>query len=680
MSRRTGSSIAAFERWSAAERLLIAASLGEADEARQAWTALRPDFDYDGLTGDWYRLAPLLGWNLERAGLQPDRDPVLARLLGLTRRTWIQSHRHLAALGDLAALLDGGGIRPVVLKGAALLRLAYPEAGLRPMEDIDVLIPVADRDRARPVLEGAGYLLVHQARTGHAEAWTLPGGIELDLHVQANPWLTQPVGGAGLAELHRGAVEIDLPGGDRVRAASAADQLLVVLIHGVRPGSARLRWVADAVWLVRGGRVDWDRFAAQAGRFAGTGLAVRAMELVEAAVGGPVFADDVMDHLRAQRPSVADRLTLAAMDHQRFPNVGRAVLHRVRGLPPGERLRATPAVTADWLGAPSVPAASVALVRRVPAYLRGPKSASPAEGRPATVVSRSRRVLVTGSRGTVGRRVADLLEAHGHEVVGVDLSDGVDLRRPRQVEASVAGCDAVVHLATVSWNSSWRSSIAANVWATGLLLRAARRHGVDRVAYMSTLQVTGSFMGRKPPVRLPFDEHHPTRPETPYAVTKLWAERLLARATRRDRSLVGVSVRAPAIWEDDRFVRDREKWEADETRQWRPFWEYGAFIDVRDLADLLVRAVEQDLAPGHEVLTVSGPDSASRWPTGDLVARLHPTVPWRSGRDREAVRREPFHPLVDSSRAEVLLGWRPTRPFHGHQPEAQSVGPVEAES
>ena len=673
MSSRRGSPVAAFERWSDAERLLFTASLGDAGAARSAWRQLRPTFDVDGLTGDWYRLAPLLGWNLERAGLASDEDPVLARLLGITRRTWVQSHRHLSALNDVSSLLADGGIRAVVLKGAALLRLAYPEAGLRPMEDIDVLIPVGDRDRAGPVLEAAGYRLAHQARAGHAEAWTLPGGIELDLHVQANPWLNQPVDGAGLAELHRGAVEIDLPGGSRALAADAADQLLVVLIHGVRPGSARLRWVADSVWLVRAGRVDWERYAAQADRFATTGLVVRAMELVEDAVGGAVFPAPELDRLRAQRSTVADRLVLAALDHDRFPNVGRAVLKRVRDLPPGARLRATPKVTAEWLGEPSVSAAAGALARRVPAYLRGPQAGSEAEAvvEAGPAVAAARRVMVTGSRGMVGRRVADALEANGHEVVRVDRADGVDLRRPGQVDSVMQGCDAIVHLATVAWNSSWRSSIAANVWATGLLLRAARRHGVDRVAYMSTLQVTGSFMGRKPPARLPFDERHPTRPETPYAVTKLRGERLLDRATRRDPCLVGVSVRAPAIWDDERFERDRDKWEADESRQWRPFWEYGAFIDVRDLVALLVRAVEEDLAPGHEVLTVSGPDSASRWPTWDLVQRLHPNVAWRSGRDRDAVRADPFHPLVDSSRADALLGWRPVHSFHGHQPEPE---------
>jgi nucleoside-diphosphate-sugar epimerase len=359
------------------------------------------------------------------------------------------------------------------------------------------------------------------------------------------------------------------------------------------------------------------------------------------------------------------------MDHERSPNAPREVLYRVRARPHGERLRATPSVAAERLGTGSAAGTVLALARRVPPYLR--RGSRPLDRGAAVVPSAvepgsgSQRVLVTGSDGPVGRRLAVALEARGHRVVRFDRAAGQDVRDPRQTAAAVRGCDAVVHLATVPWNGSWRSSLTVNVWGTAHLLRAARRAGVGRVAYVSTLQVTGAFMGRRPPVRLPFDEGHPTRPETPYAVTKLWAERLLTRAARRDRGLAAVSVRPPAIWEDERFAHDRARWEADETRQWRPFWEYGAFIDIRDLVDLLVRAVEEDLAPGHEVLTVAGPDSASRWPTWDLVQRLHPDVPWRSGRDREAVRAEPFHPRVDSTRAEVVLGWRPRHRFHGRE-------------
>ena len=39
----------------------------------------------------------------------------------------------------------------------------------------------------------------------------------------------------------------------------------------------------------------------------------------------------------------------------------------------------------------------------------------------------------------------------------------------------------------------------------------------------------------------------------------------------------------------------------------------------------------------------------------------------QGGRDREVVENEPFAPLVDSSRAEALFGWTPTRAFHDHQ-------------
>ncbi len=651
-----------------ADRLLLQATLGTPGEARAAWERLRPEFDFEALTGENYRLAPLLGWNLERAGLEPADDVDLARLLGLTRRTWVQSQRHLAMLGNVSDLLAEAGVRAVAIKGAAMLRVAYPELGLRPMEDLDVLVELRDMERAGVALAAAGGVQVHVASDGHAAMWSMPGGIEVDLHVHLNPWMIEAAGGPALAAVHRHAVRVDLPDGRSAMVADPADQLLVTFLHGLRGTSARLRWMADAVFLARSGNVDWDHFTAQAERFAVTGLAVRAADFVADATGTAVVPVDVVERMRSTSWTVLDRLTLAAMDRDRFPNVLRAAVFDLHSLAAGERLRAAPRVMSARLEASSPTGAIVAAARRGPAYVWSSVSgARSGRRRSAPGPWNPRRVLVTGADGPTDWRVSDALESSSRQVVRLDRAMGIDVRRPTHVEPAVTGCDAVLHLASIPWNASWRSSLATNVWGTVVVLRAARRAGVARVIYVSSFQVTGAFMGRAAPARLPFDERHPKRPSTPYAHSKLWAEYVCRLLAVVDRSVSVVVVRPPAVWEEERFERERLKWEADETRQWRPFWEYGAFIHVDDLVDLLVQAVEEPLAPGYEEVTVSGPDSASLWPTWDLVQRLHPGVAWRSGRDREVVENEPFAPLVDSSRAEALFGWTPTRAFHDHQ-------------
>ena len=92
-----------------------------------------------------HRLEPLLAWNFER-----QRWPVpdfIAQAWRSARRDAL--YRALAQQAALRLVLDRlakAGIAAVALKGVALAWRHYPEAALRPMRDIDLLVPEA-RDR-----------------------------------------------------------------------------------------------------------------------------------------------------------------------------------------------------------------------------------------------------------------------------------------------------------------------------------------------------------------------------------------------------------------------------------------------------------------------------------------------------------------------------------------------------
>ena len=62
----------------------------------------------------------------------------------------------MKTLHHVLSLLETEGIPSLVLKGAALCRILYPENGLRPMRDIDLLL--SDRD------------VHHVLRAGHDQA------------------------------------------------------------------------------------------------------------------------------------------------------------------------------------------------------------------------------------------------------------------------------------------------------------------------------------------------------------------------------------------------------------------------------------------------------------------------------------------------------------------------------
>lgn len=151
------------------------------------------------------------------------------------------------------------------------------------------------------------------------------------------------------------------------------------------------------------------------------------------------------------------------------------------------------------------------------------------------------KILVTGGAGFIGSHVVELYLEHGHEVVVVDdLSTGhranvparatfypVDIRRPELDEIFAAERPQVVnhHAAQMSVRISVDRPLFdadVNILGSLNLLECARRHGVERLIYISS---GGAVYGE--PVSLPCDEGHPVDPICPYGVSKHVVEHYL---------------------------------------------------------------------------------------------------------------------------------------------------------
>jgi UDP-glucose 4-epimerase len=159
---------------------------------------------------------------------------------------------------------------------------------------------------------------------------------------------------------------------------------------------------------------------------------------------------------------------------------------------------------------------------------------------------RGRRVLVTGADGFIGSHLAEALVRANAEVTALalynafdrygwldevdgevrssmrlvrgDIRDGVAMHRLAD------GHDVIFHLAALigipySYDSA-QSYIDVNVTGTLNILEAARAHSVGRVVHTSTSEVYGTAQTQ------PIPEQHPLVAQSPYAASKIAADKL----------------------------------------------------------------------------------------------------------------------------------------------------------
>jgi hypothetical protein len=158
------------------------------------------------------------------------------------------------------------GMEPVVLKGPAVAT-RYPEVGLRPMEDIDLLLPRSQHDQALRALQSRGWQVRRAARAdgydsvlAHRE---LPS-IAVELHYGFDA-PHERVGKLDAQTMWESRVPMECFGTEAF-GLPLPEEIVFLALHAAKPFHAfsRIVWVADLGMIVGaaelcGAQVDWER-------------------------------------------------------------------------------------------------------------------------------------------------------------------------------------------------------------------------------------------------------------------------------------------------------------------------------------------------------------------------------------------------------------------------------------
>ncbi|MDR7460518.1 MAG: nucleotidyltransferase family protein [Armatimonadota bacterium] len=275
------------------------------------------------LPTDWdavHRLArreqviPLLWDGIRRAGVTVP-GPVARELASASERAAQRAVRVEMELAAVLSALNREGVRPLLLKGAALARATYPDPALRPMHDLDLLVAPETVNAAHRALCALGYRIAGGAPSAADRTWRSargympPSGLTLpvDLH-----W--RYAGYPHLLPLDHDAVAcrarpVDVAGAQALLPAPA-DLIVGLAVFWMRElwyGRPRARYIRDIAEVAARGGVDWT--------FAGA-VCVEARRTVQVAValaadlfGAPVPAEALAVLEGGRWPYLARRLT-----------------------------------------------------------------------------------------------------------------------------------------------------------------------------------------------------------------------------------------------------------------------------------------------------------------------------------------------------------------------------------
>lgn len=294
----------------ASQELLLKAAVLEGQEALAAWAEWKSGHDLieTHLDHGSFRLLPLVYRNLLAQGAD---EPLMPRLKGIYRYWWCSNQRLFFRAAEVVQTLEDVGIQTLLLKGTALSIQFYRDTGVRPMGDIDLVVPYADAESAVAHLSRRGWTTVRPRvgdliRYQHCVGMENKTGERLDLHWHV---LRECVDRDTDHSFWRRAVPVRvLHAGSR--ALGPTDALLHTIVHGMRWNEEpTVRWIADAMAVLHGAQseIDWKMLRDEARERQMLLRVLRGLSFFRRHFGAPI-PDEALVLVRETPPSGFERV------------------------------------------------------------------------------------------------------------------------------------------------------------------------------------------------------------------------------------------------------------------------------------------------------------------------------------------------------------------------------------
>ena len=195
-------------------------------------------------------LLPLVYRNLKTWGLTEQLEPATEQELSSAyKHTLALNMELLTCLDEIEKMAQREHIDLICLKGAALICSIYRDPGIRPMDDIDLMVKRQDLDRLKRSMNHMGYRSVRSYPN-----LCQRGRVVFDLH-------TDPLNQARIPGRGR-AIRIDIcdlwsnsvpvPEHPHLKMLSRIDQVITLSVHAMKHGFQQATWLIDIAEVLAG--------------------------------------------------------------------------------------------------------------------------------------------------------------------------------------------------------------------------------------------------------------------------------------------------------------------------------------------------------------------------------------------------------------------------------------------